>query len=217
MSHFIQFDRACVRIPYRKVDAFFAKYKPEGSHFQSYGEDHFIVLTQGGDNNMIDLDGRIAREWQVSAIGPYYSIFDRLCFLAAAAERQLCRFAHTRRTKAGNYLAMYRKALKLSIPIEAFVSAMPDDVKLLLNRDLVGTKPTHHSIAGLMGLPERAEATSDDKSCALPLSQDKDAKINDLIWAAHSLAVEGTPSFSIDPSSQEAVAAAISRTRNAYR
>jgi hypothetical protein len=72
MSYRIEYDWVAVRLPKQRIESAY--------------EDHFILASLGGDNNIYSRDGKRPRSWSCMALGMHWEVMQRAVEFSAACE-----------------------------------------------------------------------------------------------------------------------------------
>ena len=97
MSTHIEFEQVAVRLTPKQVQS-------------EWGDSYLILLVDGGDNNSIGLDGRIARRWYVMGYGVHDSAMRQVVNRAADCESGLLRMdSRARGVRPEAYIRRWRQ------------------------------------------------------------------------------------------------------------
>ena len=77
------------------------------------GEQHFVIVHEGGDNNLIDcITHHRCRSWYVTAFGREYEILREACKWAESCCGGCTRFSGYRHTEPETFIRRYRNSMK---------------------------------------------------------------------------------------------------------
>ena len=116
MSYRIEYDWVAIRLPKERIESAY--------------EDHFILASLGGDNNVYRQDGKRPRLWSCMALGMSWQVMQTVVEFAAACEGGSLK-PHGRWMKPEAYIARLRRV------VADWPGLAPD--RLFENRDLQPT------------------------------------------------------------------------------
>jgi hypothetical protein len=96
MSYRIEYDWVAVRLPKQRIESAY--------------EDHFILASLGGDNNIYSRDGKRPRSWSCMAFGMHWEVMQRAVEFSAACEGGSLK-PHGRWVKPESYIARMRRVV----------------------------------------------------------------------------------------------------------
>lgn len=198
MSSFLEFRQIAYKLPF---DAPTAKWTEAAERYgipnkgiSGWGERTvYFVFVEGGDNNVIDENNRVARSWHVSAAGTWHDAFRHICHIAANYVHggMVCFRSRAHWTKPENYIAKYREVMNSAQGMEELLGRV--SLRFHLNR----LPETLHPWQREMEEKGRLKPVEDNRYNLL-ISGDREEAFADLCWLATQCNHEGHPLFYLE-------------------
>ena len=103
MSYRIEYDWVAIRLPKERIESAY--------------EDHFILASLGGDNNVYRSDGKRPRRWSCMALGMSWQVMQTVVEFAAACEGGSLK-PHGRWMKPEAYITRLRRVVADAVSLE---------------------------------------------------------------------------------------------------
>lgn len=104
MSYTIEFDRMAVSVSYDPPEEY------------EHETDVYLLLHKLGDNNVLNRDDTIAKDWRFAAIGTETEVLKELTLALGDIEKGMFQYQNGR-TKIENYLSNWRKTIRDPITV----------------------------------------------------------------------------------------------------
>lgn len=199
MSSFLEFRQKAYKIP---VDAPTAKWAEASAKYGipsddifAWGDRHiYFIFVEGGDNNVVDYDGKVARRWLIAAAGTWLDAFGRICRIAAdyVLGGMVCFRTRVHWTKPENYISRYREVIEAASGIDDLLGGRILEFAIYQLPESEKTHPWHKEVLDSGRL---SKASSDGEHYTLRISPHRDEAIADLCWLATQCTLKGDPLF----------------------